>query len=71
MKYKLTIYPAMGHEYIWTQFYFESKEELMAARNTSADLLLFLQDQAKIMPDYSNMFVCEELINGNWEDTEN
>lgn len=51
-------------------FTFDSKEEMTAAANAMADLLLFLQDEVKIMYDYSNSFICEQLIDGEWETVE-
>lgn len=67
MKYKLTIHPNIDNaSEIYTTFRYETLQELKAGKDTAADLLLFLQDKAKLMNDYSNMFVCEELVNGDW-----
>ncbi len=66
MKYRLIIYPAMEAGNPSTRFLFETKKELDAAKNSCADLLLFMQDMAKIMNDYSNMFICEEKIGSEW-----
>lgn len=68
MEYKLTIFPALELGDAWTTFRFETQKELEAASNTAAGLLLFMQDQAKIMDDYSNMFVCEKFVDGEWEE---
>lgn len=51
-------------------FFFKTKEELFAAKNTAACLLLFMQDDLKIMSDYSNMFSTEEYIGDYWEEVE-
>jgi len=69
MNYKLTIYPD-GQVDNFTTFLFETEVELTASANTSANLLLFIQDNMKIMDDYPNMFICEELIDGDWEEIE-
>ena len=71
MKYKLTIYPVMdsGKE-AYTSELFETRKELLAAKNACANLLLFLQDKLKVMPDESNMFLLEEKVNDDWEELE-
>ena len=66
MKYKLTIFPALEAGPFKTFHLFETLEEMHAAANTTADTLLFLQDQAKLMDDYSNLFVKEEKIGLDW-----
>jgi hypothetical protein len=68
MNYKLTIHPAMEAGEFWTIFRFETEAELNAARHTAADLLLFIQDKAMVMDDYSNMFISEALVDGEWEE---
>lgn len=68
MKYKLTIHPAMEAGEFWQVFRFETEAELDAARNTAADLLLFMQNKAKVMDNYSNMFISEVLVDGEWEE---
>ena len=71
MKFKLTVYPAIEvSSELWTTFKFETAEQMVVAKDTSAVLLLFMQDKAKIMEDYSNMFVMEELIGNEWEEYE-
>lgn len=75
MEFKLTIYPALegmriGGDVPYETFKFETKRELMAAKYCAADLLLFLQDKIKVMDDYSNIFLCEEFIDGEWEEIE-
>lgn len=68
MKYRLVIYPAIEAGNPSTRFLFETKEELDAAHNSCASLLLFMQDMAKVMSDYSNCFICEKQVNGEWEE---
>ena len=71
MKYKLTIYPAFEAGNPTVEFKFDSVIELIAAKETCADLLLFIQNETNIMPSYSNMFYMEELIDEDWEKFEN
>jgi len=68
MNFKLTIFPAIETGDRYKTFKFETKPELMAAKNTSADILLFLQDDLGVMDDFSNIFICEELIEGYWQE---
>jgi hypothetical protein len=71
MEYKLTIHPCLDSaNEAYTTCKFETKSELMAAKNACADLLLFLQDKLRAMDDESNMFICEKLIDGEWEELE-
>ncbi len=70
MKYKLTIHPALEAGDFWEIYRFETKAELKAASETASCLLLFMQDKAGVMEDYSNMFIEEELVNGEWEEIE-
>ena len=66
----MTIYPALEVSMdLCTIEMFETKKEMLAARNTCANMLLFLgDDKAGVMSDYSNMFVLEELIDNQWEE---
>lgn len=70
-KYRLTIYPAFE---ISTrpskEFYFTTMQEIGAAKEACADLLLYLQDEIKVMQPYSNMFVCEVFEDGEWVEIE-
>ena len=67
MKFKLTIYPALEAGNPSVSYRFETLKELNAAKDTCADLLIFLQDKAKVMNDYSNMFLKESLSeSGEW-----
>jgi len=67
MNYRLTIYPALelGNE-LYKTFTFETEGEMLTASESIADMLLFLQDKAKVMTDYSNRFVCEQFLEGEW-----
>lgn len=67
MKFRLTIYPCFDEcQETYDSYLFETKLEMEAANNTCADLLLFMQDRAKIMEDYSNMFICEQKVGSEW-----
>lgn len=71
MKYKLTIHPCFySAREAYTTYLFETKPQLIAAKNACANLLLFLQDQLKAMDDESNIFICEERIDGEWLELE-
>ena len=70
MNYRLTIIPAMEVSFNPIQFKFSSYKELLAAANSCADLLLFIQDETKVMKDYSNLFTCEQVVNGEWLEIE-
>jgi len=66
MEYKLLIYPAIEAGNPSKIFLFETKSEAEAAKNTCADLLIFMQDMAKVMDDYSNALILQKLIGGEW-----
>ena len=67
-KYKLIIYPDMdSNRSKFKKFEFDTLKEMLAARDTAADTLLFIQDDLKIMESMSNMFILEELVNGVYE----
>ena len=70
--YKLQIYPDLNYanRNKSISMLFTSIEELNAAETMAANLLLFLQDDIKVMRDSSNVFLCEELIDGEWEEIE-
>ena len=71
LKYKLTIYPTLDLDSnSFKEFLFNTAEEMTAAKNTCADLLLFLQDEITVMKDYSNMFIEERFVDGEWEDVD-
>lgn len=66
MNFRLTISPAIEAGNPFKQFMFDSLREAEAASNTCADLLLFMQDKAGVMEDFSNSLIIEEKINGEW-----
>ena len=70
MRYRLTIFPALEMTGKDKVFYYETAEQMIVAKDTCASLLLFIQDDLKAMPDYSNSFEIEELIDGEWEEYE-
>jgi hypothetical protein len=47
-----------------------SELDMNIVSNQLADFLIHLQDDIKVMPDYSNVFVKERLVDGQWEEIE-
>ena len=71
MNYRLTVLPAIEISSDELEFEFKSRSEAIAAKETCADLLLFIQDKLKLMNGYSNVFYIEEKIdNGEWIEIE-
>ena len=67
MSYRMTIFPAMEETNKSKVFEFDSVEKMIAGKNVVADLLLFLQDDLKVMKDYTNCFLLEEWhIDEGW-----
>ncbi len=64
--YRLIVYPAMELTNKNKTFLFETAEQMTVSKDTLAHFLLFLQDEAKAMSDYSNCFLMEENIDGEW-----
>ncbi len=67
-KYKLSIYPALEAGNIGINFTFATRKEMASAQSSCASLLLFIQDDLSAMKDFSNMFICQELVGGEWEE---
>ena len=68
MEYRMTIYPDLDCNADKSKaFLFDTLAEMDAAKNCAADLLLFVQDDLFVMRDCSNIFICEQKINGEWE----
>lgn len=70
MKFMMTVLPAIEASDKQIQFVFETAEQMVVAKDTAAGLLLFIQDELRVMKDYSNMFVLEEKVAGEWEEYE-
>ena len=66
--YRLTIMPALDVTSRSIEFKFETLAEAMAAHESASLLLLFMQDDIKVMNDYSNVFEVEHFIDGEWID---
>jgi len=64
--FALTIIPAIEAGGGSKGFLFESLAELVSAKDTCADMLLFMQDQLKVMKDYSNGFIAQQYIDSEW-----
>ena len=65
-QFKLTVYPALEIKDLVQTLWFDTQEEMEGAAFGMSMLLIFIQDQAKLMGDYSNMFIREQLKNGEW-----
>lgn len=70
--FRLTIIPALEAGAKQIEFQFDTVEEMEAAVETSSRLLLFLQDDLKVMDDYSNIFLKEKWNEEeqDWESVE-
>jgi hypothetical protein len=64
--YRLSIRPAIEKTTLELVCDFESAAEMVAAKDTAASLLLFLQDSANVMKDYSNFFLMEACGDSGW-----
>ena len=70
-KYKLTIHPDMDdNRGVHFVEYFDNINEMQAFSDGAARVLLFVQDELQIMPDRSNMFLGEVLVDGVYEEIE-
>ena len=70
-EFHVSIIPAMDTRgYKALHLYFETIEEANAAKEAAGDLLLFLQDNIKVMDDQTNMIFIEQFIDDDWEDIE-
>lgn len=69
--YNLTVIPALEDSREHINMEFNTKAEAIAAKNAVADVLLFLQDTLRVMPDYSNSIIIEvKKDDGPWEEME-
>lgn len=66
MNYKMTVYPAIEAGMNNIVFIFETVDQMLVSKDVSADLIWFIQDKMQVMNDYSNMFLLEENIDGEW-----
>lgn len=66
MNYKMTIHPAVEAGSASKVFLFETAEQMVVSKDVAANLLLFIQDIMQVMPDYSNMFIMEQMVDGEW-----
>lgn len=67
-KFKLNVYPAIEASDKSISFLFETEEQMEVAKDCMANLLLFIQDDMKLMVDYSNEFEMQKFINDEWEE---
>jgi len=68
--FRLTINPAIEKGDNTFSCTYLTEEEVISAENYMANFLLFLQDELKVMPDYSNYFIKEKMVDGEWEEIE-
>ena len=66
---KLKVYPALEVGECIESTY-QTADELLRAQENMANLLIFLQDDLRVMGDYSNAFIIEAkpADGGNWEE---
>ena len=70
-EFRVSIVPAMDTRgYKNLELYFGTIEEAKAATETAGMLLLFLQDDLRVMSDESNMIYIEQYVEGDWEELE-
>lgn len=68
-QFRLTIIPALELSKQSMSLNFSTESGLLGATSSCAELLLFLQGAAiKAMPDYSNVFIAERFVDGEWEE---
>jgi hypothetical protein len=70
MSFKLTVIPALELDTKGITFTFNTREELEAASNSCALLILHLQDSLNVMKDYSGFHIKEYLEDGEWIELE-
>lgn len=68
--HRLSINPAVEEGNLTIEYEFYRQKDLDVARDAIADMLLFLQDKLQVMPDYSNIFYEEILVDGFWVDAD-
>lgn len=68
--YRLTVFPALEASKQTITLYFNSQQKMNESASNMANMLLFLQDTIKVMADYSNVFLRERFLDGEWQDLE-
>ncbi len=68
-RYQVTVYPDIdNHREASLSFKFPTIDMATASKRSMSNLLLFLQDTVKVMPDLSNCITIErEVADGKWE----
>ena len=67
--FRLTINPAVEIGNNLIEMTFKTEEDAIRTSEYVANFILFLQE-IKAMPDYSNFFIIEKYIDGEWVETE-
>ena len=70
MNYRLTIYPAMEITNTRLEYHYDTADKMLCAQDIAANLLLFIQDKLGVMDDYTNCFLMEEKVDGDWQEYE-
>lgn len=66
-EYSLIIHPDCDrHVNDFKELYFLTLDQAKTAESACADLLLFMQDEMRIMRDSSNLFVICQRVDGEW-----
>lgn len=70
-EYRVTVIPALEKSTKYLQFDgLKTLEEARAVEIAVAHTLLFLQDDLRVMVDYSNIVTVEGKVNDEWEEVE-
>jgi len=70
MRFRLSIAPALEVSKKKIVHRYETAEQMMVSKDTASNLLVFIKDELNLMKDFSNMFVMEEFIDGEWVEYE-
>ena len=69
MKYRVRAWPAIEATAKEKTIECKTKKDAVIVQNAIADILLFLQDDIKVMHDYSNSIIIERVSScGTWEE---
>ena len=65
-KWRVCVIPSLEGGGQSMELVYPMRVQAMAASDAMASLLLFLQDTVCVMPEHSNVFWIEELVEGEW-----
>lgn len=70
-EWKLIIHPCIClHPHRFREYEFSTYAEALAAHDTCANMLIFIQDEIGVMADSMNLFVVCKFVDGEWIDIE-